>query len=36
VVTKYIHQRFNEIHQSLRQNASYKAAESILKLIGKN
>lgn len=29
-----IHQRFNEIHQTLRQNASDKAADAILPLIG--
>jgi lipid-A-disaccharide synthase len=31
-----IHQRFNDIHQSLKQNASHKAADAILKLIQKN
>ena len=31
-----IHQRFNDIHLSLKQNASHKAADAILKLIHKN
>ncbi len=31
-----IHQRFDEIHQSLKQNASNKAADAILRLIEKN
>ncbi len=30
-----LHQRFNDIHESLRQNASHKAADAILRLIGK-
>jgi lipid-A-disaccharide synthase len=31
-----LHQRFNDIHKSLRQDASNKAADAILQLIGKN
>jgi lipid-A-disaccharide synthase len=31
-----LHQRFNDIHKSLRQDASNKAADAILRLIGKN
>ena len=31
-----IHQRFDEIHQSLKQNASHKAADAILRLIEKS
>ncbi len=33
---KNIHHRFNDIHQSLKQDASHKAADAILGLIGKS
>lgn len=34
--TEILHQRFNDIHQSLRQDASNKAADSVLSLIDIN